>query len=42
MYQRVDTYKKYSKSDKGVFIIIQIFSGKHTKHTNVVHFLPNT
>lgn len=21
MYQRVDTYKKYSKSDKGVFII---------------------
>jgi len=41
MYQRVDTYKKYNNSDKGVFIKIQIFSGKYTKCTNVVNCLPN-
>lgn len=41
MYQCVDTYKKYSNSDKGVFIKIQIFSDKYTKCTNVVNCLHN-
>lgn len=31
MYQRVDKYKKYSNSDKGVFFKIKIFNGKYTK-----------
>jgi len=40
MYQRVDIYKKYSNSVKGVFIKIKIFSEKYTKWTNVVNCLP--
>jgi len=31
MYQCLDKYKKYSNSDKGVFIKIKIFSDKYTK-----------